>query len=205
MRFTSRGGMDEALETGQLVQISRDCTYAVRRPDRLYVGFEGDDAHWQMWYDGKRLTVLDRDTDEFAVGDAPATIDQLLDAAFEQYGITIPMGDLLYTDADGGLVKNVQAARHLGVDPVGDHPCHHLAFRQATIDWQLWIDAGDRPLPRKLVITYKLEPGRPQYASVLDNWELNPEVADADFMPRVPQDKRALTFHEFLGSEEARP
>ena len=41
-------------------------------------------------------------------------------------------------------------------------PCHHLAFEQATIDWQLWIDAGKDPLPRKLVITYKTEDEVPQ-------------------------------------------
>ncbi len=57
----------------------------------------------------------------------------------------------------------VQRGEYLGIHEAAGVPCHHLAFEQATIDWQLWIDAGKDPLPRKLVITYKTEDEVPQY------------------------------------------
>ena len=27
----------------------------------------------------------------------------------------------------------------------------HYAFREADVDWEVWIQKGDQPLPRKLV------------------------------------------------------
>jgi hypothetical protein len=41
--------------------------------------------------------------------------------------------------------------------------CEHLAFRNFDTDWQLWVEVGDRPIPRKLVITSKTISGGPQY------------------------------------------
>ena len=199
MRFTSRSLMDEALENGPLVQIGRRTAHAVRRPDRLHVEIQGDDANWALWYDGTRLTVLDRATEDYAVAEAPPVLDELLDAAINEYGLSIPMSDLLYADADRGLLKDVRAARYLGVDSVGDARCHHLAFRQETIDWQLWIEEGEMALPRKLVITYKLEPGLPQYVCTLEDWELGEAIDDATFTASVPRDGPSMSFEEFLG------
>jgi hypothetical protein len=39
----------------------------------------------------------------------------------------------------------------------------HLAFRNADTDWQIWIELGARPIPRKYVITNKAVAGAPQY------------------------------------------
>ena len=60
-------------------------------------------------------------------------------------------------------------------------PCHHLSFQQETIDWQLWIDAGPQPLPRKLVIAYKTEDDVPQYEVTIRKWNLAADVPDALF------------------------
>ena len=50
--------------------------------------------------------------------------------------------------------------------------CHHLAFRQEGVDWQVWIAEGADPLPRKVVITYKDLPDAPQFVALLDKWNL---------------------------------
>ena len=65
-------------------------------------------------------------------------------------------------------------------------PCHHLAFEQATIDWQLWIDAGKDPLPRKLVISYKTEDEVPQYSVTIRKWNLVPRLPDQLFVFTPP-------------------
>ena len=51
--------------------------------------------------------------------------------------------------------------------------CHHLAFAQEHVDWQVWIEDGAQPLVRKFVITYKDEPGAPQYTAIFFDWKLN--------------------------------
>ena len=41
--------------------------------------------------------------------------------------------------------------------------CDHLAFRNLDTDWQIWVESGERPLPRKYVITSKTVAAAPQY------------------------------------------
>ena len=41
----------------------------------------------------------------------------------------------------------------VGPSVVGGVTCEQYAFRQADIDWQIWIQLGDYPLPRRLVAT----------------------------------------------------
>ena len=58
--------------------------------------------------------------------------------------------------------------------------CQQYAFRQDDIDWQIWIQKGDYPLPRKLVITTKTDEARPQLTAVY-TWNLAPSFNDAAF------------------------
>jgi hypothetical protein len=201
LRFTAQGYMDESLPSGQLVQIGRRSRVVVKRPDRMHLDTEGDDVNWELWYDGKALTILDRSVWEAASAEAPPTLDELLDAAVSKHGLTIPLSDLLYSDIKGPLLQNVQAARYLGLQTIEDHACHHMAFRQEVVDWQLWVDAATPPVPRKLVITYKLEPGHPQYVSVMRDWDLDPKLPDVSFTEDVPKGARMLTVNEFFGRD----
>ena len=54
------------------------------------------------------------------------------------------------------------------------------AFREGQIDWQVWIQQGDQPLPRKVVIVDRRDPAGPAYIARL-TWTLNPPLSDADF------------------------
>ena len=65
-------------------------------------------------------------------------------------------------------------------------PCEHLAFTQGNIDWQLWIEDGPRPVPRKFVITYKDEPDSPQFTAVFSNWDFTTELPDFLFTFEPP-------------------
>ena len=58
-----------------------------------------------------------------------------------------------------------------GQDFVGDDLCNHYALRQGNFDWQIWITAGSKPLPRKLVITNRGDEARPQSVSLID-WDM---------------------------------
>ena len=51
--------------------------------------------------------------------------------------------------------------------------CHHLAFRQEDIDWQIWIENGPTPLPRKFLITDKKAKGL-QVTALLPNGTPHP-------------------------------
>jgi hypothetical protein len=153
----------------------------LRRPDRLAGDATGDAIHRSFYYDGRTFSAIDKEQNVWASGTVPPTIDDALDWVFDQTGTVVPLADFLYADVYSRLMGSVQRGVYLGLHDVGGVPCHHLSFEQATIDWQLWIDAGPEPLPRKLVIAYKTEDEVPQYSVTIHKWNLSAKVPDQAF------------------------
>jgi hypothetical protein len=91
----------------------------------------------------------------------------------------MPGTDLLLTNTYDELMSNVVQAQHIGQGVVDGVECEHLAFRGPDIDWQIWIESGARPLPRKYVITSKAVTGAPQYTLRIRDWKTD-GVADAE-------------------------
>jgi hypothetical protein len=66
-----------------------------------------------------------------------------------------------------------------------DVPTDHLAVRTPDVDLQLWIAKGPQPLPRRVVITYRNDPGQPQFRADLYDWQIAPKF-DADAFAFTP-------------------
>ena len=73
----------------------------------------------------------------------------------------------------------------VGPSAVEGTTCKHYAFQQDDIDWQIWIQRGDHPLPRRLVITTKTDEARPQHTAVY-TWNLAPSFNEAAFSFEPP-------------------
>jgi hypothetical protein len=168
----------------QLTNVRR---IAVERPNHFAADVTGDTLSRASWYDGRTVTVLDKEHNVYATIEAPATIDATLDKLVDEYSVVLPLIDLLYSDPYAVLSEGVSYGRYLGIHLAAGVPCHHLAFSQDTIEWQIWIDAGDKPLPRKLVISYVQEPGEPQYSATLRRWNLESQVPEGLFTFEAPE------------------
>ena len=174
----------------------------LRRPDRLHVTYRDDLTARELWLDGSTVTVLAPTENLWAAAKAEPSIDATLSMLAADYDLSIPLDDLLVSDPHSTLTANVKADRYVGLHDVNGVPCHHLIFGQETINWQVWIEAGPRPLVRKAVITYKTLPMAPQFAVVITGWNLNPVLSDAHFQPEIPEDAGRI---EILATEEAKP
>jgi hypothetical protein len=172
---------DEVPEQSPRQQLTNLRRVAMRRPDRLVGDATGDALNRSFWYDGKAFAALDQEQHIWAGGAVPPTVDLALDWVFEKTGTVVPLADFLYADSYARLMGDVQRGVYLGIHEAAGVPCHHLSFEQATIDWQLWIDAGTDPLPRKLVITYKTEDEVPQYSVTIRKWNLRAKLPDELF------------------------
>jgi hypothetical protein len=160
---------------------------AVERPNHFAADVTGDTLNRASWYDGRTVTVLDKAHNVYATIEAPATIDGTLDKLTDEYGVVLPLADILYADPHAVLMAGVTYGRYLGIHQAAGVDCHHLAFSQDTIEWQIWIDAGEKPLPRKLVISYVQEPGEPQYSAVIRRWNLDAQVPEGLFTFEAPE------------------
>jgi hypothetical protein len=186
LAFEAEEVYDEVPEHSPRQQLTSKRGIVLRRPNRL-AGDATGAINRSFHYDGRTFSALDKAQNVWASGTVPPTIDEALDWVFDQTGTVLPLADFLYADVYSRLMDSVQRGVYLGIHEVAGVPAHHLSFEQATIDWQLWIDAGPEPLPRKLVIAYKTEDEVPQYTVTIRKWNLEAKVPDGIFRFEPPE------------------
>ncbi len=152
-----------------------------------------------IMYDGKTFTMEGLTNNVYANFPVPSEVDninQVIDKIGEKLNITLPLGEIISTDNDLTSIRNrITSAIYIGESMVNGIACHHLAFRQENLDWQIWIEKGDQPVPRKLVITYKEDPSSPQYSALLSDWNFNSISAqDSAFFFKPARDAVQIDF-----------
>lgn len=195
--FTVHGDntIDLVMEDGQKLEFPGTVDYKVRAPNGLQLDMRSDRKERQLFYDGKTLTIYGPRNKLYASKPAPPTIAALLDAAQDKYGIELPLADLFLWGTDKAPTTALKSAAFIGPARIGDAVTDHYAFRQEGVDWQLWIEAGDKPLPRRLVITTTDDPAQPQYASTL-TWNTAPVLKDSAFTFTPPKDAARIELVE---------
>jgi len=195
-RFSTeaRSTIEVVLKSGQKLQFDHVATFSVERPNKLRADRRGDLIDQTFYYDGKSLTLENPADKVFATLPAPATLEEMLDFAREKLDIVAPAGDFVYKNAYDILMQDVTAAFVVGKSVIEGVRCDHLAFRNPGVDWQLWIQEGAQPLPRKLVITSTDVPGSPQFAVVMTKWSLAPTFGAGFFDFTAPKDARRIEF-----------
>ena len=178
---------EEVLDDGQKIQYSGTTNILAQMPGSLRAEV-ANDRHDRMYlYDGTSFTLFAKRLNFYATVPAPPTIKQLVDALDENYGFSVPLEDLFRWGSPGWSTDQITSATDVGPSVVADTTCEHYAFRQDDIDWQIWIQKGEFPLPRKLVITTKTDEARPQHTAVF-TWNLAPSFNDATFVFDPPAD-----------------
>ena len=187
---------DEVLVAGPKVQYGGALNLTYGSPDRLWmrvVRDEEDDQ--QFFYDGSTLSLWIEAKKTWASSPASGTVADAIAMVEAKYDVSFPLGDLLSRAVRKDLLKNVEAGILVGSGRVGGVDCDHLGFHQAGADWQLWIEKGDRPLPRKLVITTLDEPTQPQHEIVM-TWNLSPKLDTTRFTFVAPEGAERIVIAE---------
>jgi len=193
---------EEVLTSGQKLQNSAVITYAVRRPDRMFIDIAAPQKHRQIFYDGKQFTIFGPATGYFASVGAPATIGAMLKKANDDYGIEMPMADLFEWGTEAFPVARIKSAMNAGIDTIDGRTCSHYAFRQAAVDWQVWIDQAEPALPCKLVITNTEDVAQPTLTAVY-SWATNATFGDDKFQFQPPSSARKIVLGQ-VGAAPAR-
>ena len=136
---------DRVYTGGKKLQFAFDLETFVRRPDKLRINAQGDTENKQFFYDGKTITLYDQPKNAYAGMAAPATIDEALAQARQEYGLTVALADLSQSNAFAVMTKGQKHALYVGEGLVRGVKCHHLAFDKDDIQWQIWVDAATNP------------------------------------------------------------
>jgi hypothetical protein len=134
----------------------------------------------------------------------PSSIAKLADELDTKYGWSVPLTDLFRWGAEGWRPTAVKRATNLGPSEVKGVTCEQYALRQDDLDWQIWIQRGDYPLPRKLVITTRTDEAKPQH-SVVYEWNLAPSFNEAAFQFEAPPGAKRVALQSQLGATSGTP
>ena len=174
------------LPTDQRLHADQTAEIAIQKPNRLRVNFLNLSGGRQLFYDGKSFSLFTPGQNVYASAAAPATIDETLDRLENRYRLSLPVADLLFADPQSRLVQHLKSETYVGRILIRGVVCHHLAFQTPEVDWEIWIEDGPKPLPRRLVLTDKSVEGSPQMTAALSDWNLAPSFAADDFTFNPP-------------------
>lgn len=184
------------------LQFNNSGQVVLARPDKLRASRLGGYADVELVFDGKKVAILGKNINAYAQVDAPGTTDQMYDRLRNDFGIQMPGADLLLTNVFEVLSKDVVVAKHIGAGVIGGVECEHLAFRNDDTDWQLWVQAGAQPIPRKLVITTKSVTGSPQYSLVIREWKTDQAPVADTFEFKTPQGAKQVKVEDLADVDE---
>lgn len=192
-QINSKSTSEVVLKDGQKVQYGRRTTLLAKTPDRLRGETEGDRGTMLYFYDGKKFTLFAKDDGYYSTVSAPPTLREFVDFVDDKYKVEIPLVDLFRWGAPGVDSPVLTGAIDLGPSEIEGITCEHYAFRQEGLDWQVWIQRGDFPLPRKFVLTTTTDEARPQHSSVLE-WNLAPSYNETAFTFTPPPGTHEIVF-----------
>jgi hypothetical protein len=186
---------EDVLENGMKVQYAGKVTYRVRKPDKFVVDTNTDRKKRTFYYDGKTFTLYSPRMKFYAQADAPPTVREAVATIAEKYGLELPLADLFHWGEAGATTDDIESAVVVGYAKIDGVDCGQYAFRQGDVDWQVFIQTGDKPLPRKLVITTLTDDARPQFVALL-NWKADAKFADTIFTFKPPEGAQRIHIEE---------
>jgi len=174
--------------SGQPLHIAHTINVVVRRPDRLAIGVTGDDGSTRLYYDGKTVTLLGVEAKHYSTIPVPNTIQGMLETVMGKLGVDFPLADFLTSAPDKSFLSGVTSGREVNTVTIDGVPCRHLLFTQPPgIELELWIEKTDKALPRRLIVTYRSEPGQPSYVAEFSDWNFSVHPTDAEFTFQPPE------------------
>lgn len=183
-RLISNASTEDVFDNGQKLMTQQRTTYTMGGRDKLHVKVETDTQSRDVFYDGKTFTLVAPRAGKYLQIPFSGTVSQMLTRADEDWGIDFPVQDLFRWGDPTATAERPKEGFKVGSTRIGDVMTDHYAFRQSGVDWQIWIDQGDKPLPRKMVITNLEDPAQPQYVAHF-TWDTAPGIAANafDFTP----------------------
>lgn len=194
---------DEVVALGYKLQNNEQSTLVVQKPGKLRAEISGDERNRTIVYDGATLAMYSPDDQAYVRTQAPDTLAALVPLLLDM-GVEMPLIDVLYQGSVGTLTEGVRGGILVGQSEIDGRTCDHLAFRQASIDWQLWVEQGARALPCKILITTRYEVGDPQYQAVL-HWNLKPAITSSTFVFTAPEGAMEIALAKTSAADTGAP
>lgn len=186
---------DVVQASGQKIEFGEKRSLLVSRPDRLRVETErSDGTRTSALFTGSELVLVDASHKVYASEAQPGDIDQSILHFVSDLGMRFPLAAMLMRRLPLEFERRVRSIDYVERTAIFGTAAHHLAARGDTVDFQVWVRDGPQPLPMRVVLTYREEPGQPEFRAQFSDWNLAPPVTAASFQPQIPAGATKILF-----------
>ena len=201
LHFAYDTDLDVVTDDLQKVTFASSGDATISRPDKLRLSRHGGFTDFDLISDGKTVTVNGNKAGLYATTEAPASLADLVQK-LDDIGIKSPAADLLGPDAYDQLIDADADGKVIGTGYVDGKECTHVAFRSSNVDWQLWVETGDAPLPCQYIITTKHVAQAPQYSIRFSGWSTGVAPAADTFAFKPAAGAKQVKLDELSGIDE---
>ena len=178
--YTDAGGLP--------LHIFHTLRVVVQRPNRVFAKRTGDDGTTKLVFDGKNAYIYSVAKNNYAKIPVPdGTIEGMLKEAVGRLGVDFPLADFLSPAPNKAFLTGVTAGRVVDTVTIDGAPYQHLFFSQPPgIELELWLSKNDQSLPSRLIVTYRMLPGEPNFIAEFSDWSFAFHTSDAAFAFEPP-------------------
>jgi len=192
---TTESNYDARQKSGQFIEFGAISKWYIKRPSHVRVDIENRDGTERSFYfDGNSLTLYDKNQNVYATVIKKGNLDQAFDYYMDELDMPMPLAELFSEKHPFDINKSVISSMYVGESKINGFACDDLAFRTEEVDLQVWIEQGKKPLPQRMIITYKESPESPQYRARFSDWNLSPKLKDSLFEFKPPKDAEKIQF-----------
>jgi peroxiredoxin len=174
---------------------------AFQRPNQLSILLKDGDLVTYAWIcDGQTIYTYLAGLEKYSTHAAPATLEALL-ASDEMYVVKSSLDDAFLLDdlqradrADATLPGAAVDVVYVAAETVLGRAAHHLRLVRKNASWNVWLAAGDAPLPLKIQADISTapaaghEPTKIEFTVEFKNWHVE-ETLDAALFKFDPNSK----------------
>lgn len=194
--FHAEYSFDVVQDSGAKVEFGSSRHTLVSRPNKMRVESQRRDGLKSVViFDGDNIWAFAPEPNVYAQADQPGDLDESIDFAAAELRMKAPMAELVSPDLYQTLQTNLTHALYLGETVVAGVQSEHLLLSNDYADFQMWIATGDQPLLQRVVITYREEPGEPQFRAQFLDWDMSPTDTTGKFSFQPPDGAERVRFY----------
>lgn len=172
----------------------------VRRPNGLFfeIHGQGDSAiDITAHYDGRTITLIEKQNGKWAQTTVPGTLDEMLDDVALKFGLPVPIGDVVYSSPYDAFIGRSTKGGVVGRETIEGVDCVKLDYTDDFVQVTLWLPTTGQALPRRLALGYKKSPTPLTVELTFKSWNLDANVTDAAFAVQPPANHAPIEFSDF--------
>jgi len=191
----SNNGYETVQPSGQKIEFGESRRISLSRPDKLRIEENASDGVKDLsLFDGRNITMLSADDNVYAQATQPPSIEDALVYFVRDLRMRAPLALLLSTHVRTELPALAKDIDYVEETKIRGQVAHHLAGRSDSVDFQVWIADGAKPLPLRIVIVYKKAPGQPRFWADLTEWNTAPKFTSSTFKLVLPTGAKKIPF-----------